>query len=118
MECVKFYHPREQPLDAGTILMETSEKKLEDGSVLELKCDVSGLEFVGTPTYFLSLKSELGQGASKREAFITRPESALLSEAAYRMVMGRINSQEDFYKLREEICADVEGLREKLHELE
>jgi len=63
------------------------------------------------------LKSEIGQGASKREAFITRPESALLSEAAYRMVMGRINSQGDFFNLREAIYGDIGGIREKLHEL-
>ena len=109
MEVVKYYHPRENPFEVGVIF---GERKInQDGSQLELECDVSGLEFVGTPTFKLTLWDG-GFG----EMFLTRPGSSVLSEVSYRMIMAQINSREDFYRVRQEVEPVVKELLKQLYE--
>ena len=110
MEVVKYYHPRENPFETGTIFGER--KMLQDGSRLELECNVSGLEFVGTPTFKITLWDNGGFG----EMFLTRPASAILSEPAYRMIMARINSREDFYRVRQEVEPVIKELLRQIYE--
>ena len=117
-DSVKHYHPRPNPYEPGTLFRE--EKVLDGGLILELTCGVSAVECIGTPTYVLHLVhpniDENGVSPGAAEMLVSRPWSAMLSEAAYRMVMGRINSKEDFYKIQEELAPMIDGLVKRFYE--
>ena len=118
-DSAKNYHPKQNPYEPGKLFVE--EKVLDGGLILKLECKVSAIEFVGTPTYTLHLErpgfSMEGASIGPEEIFIPRPWSAMLSEAAYRLAMARINSEEDFYKIKEELVPLTEGLVKRLYEM-
>jgi hypothetical protein len=90
------YYPREEPEPSSDSIVST--KPLSDGQLLQLYRTVSEMEFVGTPVYILRLEDN-----HSSIPLLTRPEGAVLSEASYRKIMGRINSEEDFNSFRREL---------------
>ncbi|MCX6819529.1 MAG: hypothetical protein NT129_06055 [Candidatus Aenigmarchaeota archaeon] len=105
----KYFHPRQDPLKPGTLF--TERKDLEDGTCLQLECGVSAAEYIGVPCFTLRLYGE-GLG----EIFITRPHGSIISEAGYRLIMGRIRNREDFYRIREEVAPHVKEIASKIYE--
>ncbi|MCX6819481.1 MAG: hypothetical protein NT129_05805 [Candidatus Aenigmarchaeota archaeon] len=105
----KFFHPKQDPLKPGRLF--TERKDLEDGAYLELRCGVSAAEYIGVPCFQLWLCGE-GHG----EQFLISPPGSMLSEAGYRLVMGRIRTQKDFYELREEIAPQLKKIASKIYE--
>ena len=83
--------------------------------------DVSALECIGTPRFTLQIYGpierkyfDLDMEAAMSGHFLRTPLDILLSEATYRMIMGRIESQDDFFRIRREIKEYVEGIHSKV----
>ena len=102
-----FGRKEEDKLKPGTVF--TNTKKLKDGGILELSCEVSCLEFNGTPAYNLSLRNEFSE-----DLFSKRPYGSMLSEPAYRKIMGKIETSEDFYRIQDEMESVLENLWEDI----
>ncbi len=100
MDASKHYHHSPDPfkIDPGTII---DEKMLSDGSKLLLGRGVSALEFIGTQTYDLKIYTSYGENQGGESYwFLAGHGGAMLSEAAYRIIMGGLNQLKIFGVLK------------------